>query len=119
TRALLMIGDARDKDRKPVEIRFAGEGRRKVRIGYLIETPVWKTSYRLDLSAAGENEALLQGWAIAENTSGSDWSNVGLSLVSGRPISFIQDLYTPLYLDRPVVQPELHASLRPQRYDEG
>ncbi len=119
TKALLMVSDARDKGRKPVEIRFTGEGQRRVRIGYLVETPVWKTSYRLDLSAAEENQALLQGWAIVENTSGSDWQNIGLSLVSGRPISFIQDLYTPLYLDRPVVQPELYASLRPQQYAEG
>ena len=42
-----------------------------------------------------------------------------LSLVSGRPISFIQDLYQPLYVPRPVVQPELYASLRPQTYDAG
>jgi len=44
---------------------------------------------------------------------------VNLALVSGRPISFIQDLYTPLYLPRPVVQPELYSSLRPQKYEEG
>ena len=42
-----------------------------------------------------------------------------LSLVSGRPISFIQDLYQPLYIPRPVVVPELYASLRPQMYEGG
>jgi len=47
-----------------------------------------------------------------ENTSDSDWDKVELTLVSGRPISFIQDLYTPLYMPRPVVRPELYASLR-------
>jgi hypothetical protein len=44
---------------------------------------------------------------------------VQLSLVSGRPISFVQDLYQPLYVPRPVVRPELYASLRPQTYDAG
>ncbi|HUU59681.1 MAG TPA: hypothetical protein VMZ50_09060 [Phycisphaerae bacterium] len=115
-KALALLIDSRDKDRKPVEVHFRGKGKRRIRIGYIAETPVWKTSYRLDLS--GE-KPILQGWAIVENTSDVDWSKVNLSLVSGRPISFIQDLYTPLYMPRPVVVPELYASLRPQRYEEG
>ena len=39
--------------------------------------------------------------------------------MSGRPISFVQDLYQPLYIPRPVVQPELYASLNPQTYEGG
>jgi hypothetical protein len=62
---------------------------------------------------------LLQGWAIVENTSDSDWTNIELSLVSGRPVSFVQDLYTPLFAERPVVQPTLIASLKPRTYAEG
>ena len=42
-----------------------------------------------------------------------------LSLVSSRPVSFVMDLYTPLFVNRPVVMPELYASLRPQTYEEG
>ncbi len=61
----------------------------------------------------------MQGWAIVENTTDSDWDNVRLSLVSGRPISFTMDLYQPLYTSRPVVQPELYASVRPQTYGEA
>src|SRR5262249_29538414 len=33
-----------------------------------------------------------------------------------RPISFQMDLYQPLYVPRPVVEPELFASLRPPTY---
>ena len=36
-----------------------------------------------------------------------------MALVSGRPISFQMDLYQPLYVPRPMVEPELFASLRP------
>jgi hypothetical protein len=115
-KALSTLVAARDVDRKPVEVRFDGKGKRKVRVGYLVETPVWKTSYRLDLS--GE-KPFLQGWSIVENASEADWQNVRLSLVSGRPISFTMDLYTPLYAPRPVVVPELFASLRPRVYDES
>ena len=154
-RALAALAQARDQDKKPVSISFRGEGERRVRLGYVVEAPVWKTSYRLILAdpkdapnaqAADSGHAApggparpgtsprndegapksplpgdgrLQGWAIVENQTDSDWSGVQLSLVSGRPISFIQDLYQPLYIPRPVVKPELYASLRPQTYDEG
>src|SRR5262249_19041195 len=37
-------------------------------------------------------------------------------LVSGRPISYQMNLYEPLYLPRPWVEPELFASLRPPVY---
>ena len=47
-----------------------------------------------------------------------DWNDVDLTLVSGRPISFMMNLYDPLYVQRPVVEPELFASLRPQTYGQ-
>ncbi|HEX4621352.1 MAG TPA: hypothetical protein VH208_07280, partial [Myxococcaceae bacterium] len=43
--------------------------------------------------------------------------DVRMALVSGRPISFQMDLYTPLYVPRPTVVPELFASLRPVTYN--
>jgi hypothetical protein len=125
TKALALLVDSRDSDRKPVQVNFDGKGERAVRIAYINEAPIWKTSYRLVLDdKAGKGDkpaatARLQGWAILENTSDFDWENVDLTLMAGRPISFQQDLYTPLYVPRPMVQPELYASLRPQMYEEG
>jgi hypothetical protein len=40
-------------------------------------------------------------------------------LISGRPISFEMDLYQPLYVPRPKVEPDLFASLRPPTYNSG
>ena len=99
--ALDVLADALDKDKKNVRFDFDGEGKRTVRVGYIVETPVWKTSYRLVL---GSHSPFLQGWAHVENTTDADWSRVGLSLVAGRPTSFIQNLYDPLYVRRPVVR---------------
>src|SRR5205823_6222204 len=76
---------------------------------------VWKTSYRLVLD--DKKAPFLQGWAIVENTTEQDWKDVDLTLISGRPISFVMDLYQPLFVARPVVVPELFASLTPQTYD--
>jgi hypothetical protein len=115
-KALELLIDSRDMSRKQVDIQFTGKGKRRVLVGYVTETPIWKTSYRLDMSG---KETILQGWAIVENTTDQDWNGVNLSLVSGRPISFVQDLYTPLYMPRPVVVPELYASLRPPMYEDA
>ena len=118
-KALLALAQARDQAKKPVVITFEGTGDRRVRVGYIIETPIWKTSYRLLLPEKPEEPAKIQGWAIVENQTENDWNNAQLSLVSGRPVSFVQELYTPLYLPRPVVRPELYAGLRPQTYESG
>ena len=115
-RALAALAQARDQDKKPVTVDFSGTGDRRVRIGYVVEAPVWKTSYRLLL---GDRHHQLQGWAIVENQTESDWNDVSLSLVSGRPISFVMDLYQPLYATRPTVVPKLFAGLHPQLYASG
>ncbi len=109
-----------DDTRRNVTLHFGAGSTpnlRAVRAGYLLETPVWKTTYRLVLGDAKTKEKpYLQGWAIAENTTDDDWKNVNLSLVAGRPISFIQDLYAPLYVPRPVVAPQVIGSPSPQLY---
>src|SRR5205814_1841070 len=93
------------------------EGKRRVQVGYVVEAPIWKTSYRLVL--ADKEKPYLQGWAMVENPTDEDWSGVKMALVSGRPISFKMDLYNPLYINRPTVEPELFASLRPVTYQGG
>ena len=119
-KALAVLALATDNEKKGVAIAFSGKGERPVTVGYVRESPIWKTSYRLLLDAdAAVAKAVLQGWAIVENTTDSDWKNVRMSLVSGRPISFVMDLYQPLYLPRPLVEPELYAALRPQVYGQS
>jgi hypothetical protein len=114
--ALLVLATSKSNDKKAVALSFLGQGQRSVRVGYIQEAPIWKTSYRLVLS--DDAPPFLQGWAIVENTTESDWDDVSLTLVSGRPISFVMDLYEPLYVDRPEIKPELYASLRPSTYDQ-
>ncbi len=114
--ALVVLAGGLDNQRKPVTLNFTGTGERNVMVGYITKTPVWKTSYRL---VANEKDSFLQGWAIVENTGDADWDKVQLNLVAGRPISFAQDLYTPLYIQRPLVQSKLYASLRPVSYESA
>lgn len=114
TRALAAIAANRDVSRRQVELHFNGAGARAVSVGYLLETPVWKTGYRL---VVDEGESFLQGWAIVENTTDEDWEGVRLSLVSGRPISFTQDLYEPVYVPRPEVPVSVPIAAQPKRYE--
>ncbi len=113
-RALQVVASAHDTQKKTLSLHFVGNGKRRVKVGYVVERPIWKTSYRLLLQDDGK--LFVQGWALVENTSDDDWKGVRVILVSGQPISFEMDLYTPLYVPRPVVEPELFASLRPPVY---
>jgi hypothetical protein len=113
-RALETLALSHDSQKKAVSLNFNGEGKRKVQVGYVIENPIWKTSYRLVLDK--QEKPFLQGWAVVENPTDEDWNSVEMALISGRPISFKMDLYNPLYIGRPTVEPELFASLRPPTY---
>ena len=74
----------------------------KVGLGYLVEMPVWKASYRL---VADEAQGLLQGWAIFENVSGQDWRDVEVTLVAGSPTALRQALFASRFVPRPEVDP--------------
>ncbi len=113
--ALAVIAENRHQDRKRVTIRFSGDGERRVRVAYVRAVPVWKTSYRVVLGEDGQ--AQIQGWAIVENTGEVDWTDVSLGLVSGQPISFIMDLYSPIYTRRPRVEPDVGVAVAPQSYE--
>jgi hypothetical protein len=58
-----------------------------VRVAYLQQFPLWKTSYRIDL---GDAESRIQGWAQIDNPTGESWDNVELSLLSGES-GFLRD----------------------------
>ncbi|MCA9277934.1 MAG: hypothetical protein H6815_04010 [Phycisphaeraceae bacterium] len=117
--ALGAIAEQRSENMKTVDVSFTGNGDRQVIASYIHEMPVWKTSYRLvlpEIGAAG-SDGLMQGWAIVENTTDEDWTDVRLALVSGRPVGFEMDLYEPLYLDRPEIDVPVLAGVMPKVFD--
>jgi hypothetical protein len=102
SRLLNLTLDSKYTNRKKLTLTSAGQGERDVRLGYLVEMPIWKTSYRLILNPKEKEAALLQGWAQAENTTEDDWKDISLSFVAGNPFSYVMDLYSPLYIKRQV-----------------
>src|SRR5262249_37351670 len=45
-RALDTLALSHDAQKKAVSLNFTGDGKRQVRVGYVVENPIWKTSYR-------------------------------------------------------------------------
>jgi hypothetical protein len=112
--ALRAIQSSHAKDTRTLELATRGEGRRSVRVAYIVEVPVWKASWRLTLPGdPTATRARLQGWATVENMSGQDWKDIELTLVSGRPVAFRQALYEAYYVTRPEVPIEVAGRLMP------
>ncbi len=106
---LTVVNQARSTDKRSIYIDSSDAKERQIAASYMIPTPVWKSSYRLIFG--DKAEPTLEGWAIIDNTTGEDWTNVRLAVVSGRPVSFISNLYEPKYVTRQTVElPEDQAA---------
>lgn len=112
---LAVLNQARSKDRRSVYIDSIGTAARDLIARYMTPSPVWKSSYRLLFAPQGE--PTLEGWAIVDNVSGDDWNNVRLSVVSGRPISFVTQLYAPKYVTRPNAELADNLAAAPQVFE--
>ncbi len=83
-----------------VTIRLSGDSPHDLIVSYVVAAPMWKPTYRVVLPKDGKGEALLQAWAVVDNTSGEDWRDVHLALTAGAPIAFRYDLHTPRNVHR-------------------
>ncbi|MDR1976574.1 MAG: hypothetical protein LBQ18_06230 [Campylobacteraceae bacterium] len=115
SRALEIILNSKQNS-KDLHIYLPSSKTRAVSIGYVIPAPVWKAAYRLDLT---DKKPFFQGWAIVDNAGDTDWKDVELSLVVGRPVSFTQPLYTPYFLNRPVLPLSIAGFAQAQSYESG
>jgi hypothetical protein len=114
---LTALSAARSKEKRSVYIDSTDARERDVTASYMIPSPVWKSSYRLIFGASGQ--PVLEGWAMVDNTTGEDWTKVQLSLVSGRPISFVSQLYAPKYVNRPEAELADDSAARPVVHEGG
>ncbi|MGB7025227.1 MAG: carboxypeptidase regulatory-like domain-containing protein [Candidatus Acidiferrales bacterium] len=118
-RYISLLASTHQQDLRRMTISAAGSGARQLYVSYISEVPIWKTTYRIVLPSKADDQPLLQGWAIVDNTTGEDWDNVELSLVAGAPQSFIQQLSQPYYARRPVVPLPETAELTPQTHESA
>lgn len=120
-RYLQLLAGNRSQGLRHLSIDDHGTGSRELRVSYISEVPIWKSTYRILLTNpvdhSGAKTATVQGWAVVDNTVGADWVNVQLSLIAGSPQSFIQPLSDPIYSRRPEVPIAQEAQLKPQTFD--
>ncbi len=91
-----------------VAIRLAGKDAHDLVVSYVVEAPMWKPTYRIVLPEGGKGDALLQAWAVVDNTSGEDWKQVKMSLTAGAPIAFRYDMHTPRNVYREDLSHRVH-----------
>ena len=134
-----IISNAQKTDIKNLTIFFKGTKRSEYLIRFLQSVPAWKINYRMDINQIEESEkdkkkeeelikdpiknyeelnkrdVILQAWTILDNVLDEDWKDVELTLVSGLPISFIYDSYSPNYVKRPEVSRERNLDISKQK----
>jgi hypothetical protein len=120
-RYLNLMASTRDQSLRHLTLQAQGTGERELKVSYISEVPVWKSTYRIVFPESGKksgsDSAILQGWAVVDNTVGSDWENVHLSLVAGAPQSFLQPLSQPYYARRPELGLPAEAMTTPQTHE--
>jgi hypothetical protein len=121
---LALLASTQSQQVRHLTLQAQGAGTRDIRVSYISEVPVWKSTYRIvfpndksSLPSTGPETAILQGWAVVDNTVGSDWDNVQLSLVAGAPQSFIEPLSQPIYTQRPEVPVPEAANIAPVTHE--
>jgi Carboxypeptidase regulatory-like domain len=132
TRYLQLLASTRNQGLRHLTLQDNGTGTRELRVSYIREVPIWKSTYRIlftepkaasaaanDSTASTKQTATLQGWSVVDNTTGADWINVQLSLIAGAPQSFIQPLSVPYYSRRPEIGLPQEAQLTPQTHESG
>jgi hypothetical protein len=130
TRYLQLIDANRSQGLRHLTLSDRGTGTRELRVSYISEVPIWKSTYRILFTNSGAppstgntghggGVATLQGWSVVDNTTGADWNNVQLSLIAGAPQSFIQPLSQPIYSRRPEIPIAQEAQLTPQTHDSS
>jgi hypothetical protein len=116
-RYLELLSTTHSSGLRHLTLNALGQGQRELRVSYISEVPVWKSTYRIVFPRKANGKATMQGWAVVDNTVGADWDNVELSLVAGAPQSFIQPLSQPLYTRRPEIPIATLVETTPQTHE--
>lgn len=109
-----VVQSSKSEKYRNVTIYFQGTEPSEYILTFLQELPAFKVSWRIyildDVDEKDKKEKdmteipiLLYGFAIIDNILNEDWNSVQLSLMSGLPISFKYDSYSPLYISRPEI----------------
>jgi len=109
------VTSERKENTKSVTVFLDGD-EHELTVQYICQMPSWRVSYRI---AHDKEGTFLQGWGIIDNRLDEDLKDISVSLVAGKPISFIYDIYTPRTVERPIVREEVRAVGAPIEMEEA
>ena len=72
-RYLELLSTTRSTGLRHLTLDALGQGQRELRVSYISEVPVWKSTYRIVFPQTPNGSATMQGWAVVDNTVGADW----------------------------------------------
>ena len=105
--------DGQGEESTWIDVVLSPRPSREISIAYAVPSAAWKSAYRVVLpDARGGKTALLQAWAVVNNVTEEDWSDVALTLATGAPLTFTTHLRDPRFVQRPdaPVGPDATAS---------
>lgn len=117
SRAVAVSSRSLGENMRRIAITLEGRGAREVGLSYSVPAPVWKTAYRLVMPQQGQ--ARLQAWAVLENATGEDWTDVAVTLSSGTPVTLAQQLFQRYWHTRPEVPVAAQSTTPPRPDDES
>lgn len=94
-----------------MKVQLDGPAPHKLRLSYVTEAPSWKPTYRAVVRSDGKVD--LQAWAIVDNTSGEDWTNVKLGVGSSSAMAFRFDLRSLRMVQRETLKTDNLFALAP------
>jgi hypothetical protein len=105
------LGKANGFSEVTVHVRTDAGSTGKLAAGYVRQTPLWRMAYRVTPTDKGLR---LQAWAVVHNDTTEDWTDVGLTLVSGLPQSYVLSMASPRYASRELLPMDDGQNLFPQ-----
>jgi hypothetical protein len=73
----------------------------KLSASYIRQSPVWRMLYKTTVE---KGKVFLEAWAVVQNDTPEDWSDVSMTLVSGLPTSYVLSVASPRYVSREVIE---------------
>jgi hypothetical protein len=73
----------------------------KLSASYIRQSPVWRMLYKTTVE---KGKVFLEAWAVVQNDTPEDWSDVSMTLVAGLPTSYVLSVASPRYVSREVVE---------------
>lgn len=105
------LGRAPGLGETSVRIQTAPGSNGKLAAGYIRQAPVWRMSYKV---TARKDGISLEAWGVVHNDSDEDWKDIGLTLVSGLPESYVLSVASPRYAQREALYTDEGHNMFPQ-----